>query len=227
MNHKDNLQKLKKYFSKDEISCLDIGANTGQFFQKFKDIFPNAYVYMIEANPHCERHLKKLSSSYEIIGLSNKKGTLEFYTSANRPRAKGASFYPEYTFKDLDEKNILILNIPVTTLDSYSFDRKFDLVKIDVQGSELDIITGGTTFFRDVDFLLVEVSLIEYNQGAPLADEVIEKLQEIDFYIIDVIDEHINKNQETIQIDLLFSKINKGHELGIVKKYNLLIDKEK
>jgi FkbM family methyltransferase len=222
MNPSDGLQKLKKYFSDDEINCLDIGANIGQFFHKFKDSFPHAYIHMIEANPHCEKHLTKLSSTYEIVGLSDKEGTLKFYTSATRPRAKGASFYPEHTFKNLDEKDILILSVPVRTLDSYSFDRKFDLVKIDVQGSELDIIKGGTKFLQDVDFVLVEVSLTEYNQGAPLADEVIKKLEELDFYIVDVVDEHKNKKEEILQLDLLFSKINKEHDCNIIKKYNLL-----
>jgi FkbM family methyltransferase len=221
MNPTDNLHKLKKYFLNDKINVLDIGANIGQFFHKFKDVFPNAYIHMIEANPHCEKYLKKLPSSYDIIGLSDTTGILKFYTSANRPRAKGASFYPEHTFKDLDEKDILTLSIPVTTLDKCSFDRKFDLVKIDVQGSEFDIITGGTNFFQNVDFLLVEVSLIEYNQGAPTAVNVIKKLQEQSFYIVDLIDEHKNK-EETIQVDLLFSKINKTHNLDIVKTYNLL-----
>jgi FkbM family methyltransferase len=222
MNPSDGLQKLKKYFSGDEINCLDVGANIGQFFCKFKDSFPHAYIYMIEANPYCEKHLTKLSSTYEIVGLSDKEGVLEFYTSANRPRAKGASFYPEHTFKNLDEKDILILNVPVRTLDSYSFDRRFDLVKIDVQGSELDIINGATNFLRHVDFALVEVSLIEYNQGAPLAAEIIKKLEELDFYIVDVIDEHKNKKEEVLQLDLLFSKISKEHNSNIVKQYNLL-----
>jgi FkbM family methyltransferase len=222
MNPSDNLKKLKKYFSNDKIYCLDIGANTGQFFHKFKDIFPEAVIHMIEANPHCERHLKKLSSSYEIIGLSNKDGILNFYTTTRKPRSKGASFYPEHTYKNLDQKDILILSVPVTKLDNHFFNNQFNLVKIDVQGSELDIIEGGTNFFRDIDFLLIEVSLTEYNTGAPLAKEVIKKLEEMQFYIVDVIDEHIDNQQRVLQLDLLFSKINRTHDQEILKKYNLL-----
>ena len=114
---------------------------------------------------------------------------------------------------------MIYLEIFQSTHNKYN---QFNLVKIDVQGSELDIIEGGTNFFRDIDFLLIEVSLTEYNTGAPLAKEVIKKLEEMQFYIVDVIDEHIDNQQRVLQLDLLFSKINQTHDQEILKKYNLL-----
>ena len=49
------LAKLKKYISKENIKCLDIGANTGQFYRSLIEVYPDANCYLIEVNPACEK----------------------------------------------------------------------------------------------------------------------------------------------------------------------------
>jgi FkbM family methyltransferase len=212
------IKKLQEHFPQSNISCLDIGANCGQFFDSLKELYPQSSITMVEANPHCERFLQRKKSPYHMIALSDKKGKLEFFTTKRKPRSKGASFYPEVNWKHIKEDDILKINVEVSTLDILFENQKFDLVKIDVQGAELDIINGGTTFLQSNDLLLIEVSLIEYNQGAPLAIDVVKRLENLGFYILDCIDDHISAG-ETIQLDLLFSKKINAHNTGCVKEY--------
>lgn len=218
MNPSNELIKLKKYFEKENISCLDIGANTGQFFYKFKEFFPESYVLMIEANPYCDLFLKKTNGDYRILALSDTKKSLTFNTVGRKPHAKGASFYKEVHYED---NGILKLNINTSTLDDEFLGKKFDIVKIDVQGSELDIIKGGKNFLKNIPLLLIEVPLEEYNIGAPTATDIIDELKNLEFFIVDIIDEHFDKHNRLVQIDLLFSKSIKFHDKNILTTYGL------
>jgi FkbM family methyltransferase len=44
------------------------------------------------------------------------------------------------------------------------------LVKIDVQGCELDILKGGINIINNAKYLVIELHNIQYNRGAPLED---------------------------------------------------------
>jgi len=46
-----------------------------------------------------------------------------------------------------------------------------DLIKIDVQGAELDILKGSMSIINKAKFLIVELQHTEYNQGAPLCNQ--------------------------------------------------------
>ena len=48
-----------------------------------------------------------------------------------------------------------------------------DLVKIDVQGSERDVMQGGMETIRHAKHLIVEMQHMEYNEGAPLVGETL------------------------------------------------------
>jgi hypothetical protein len=61
-------------------------------------------------------------------------------------------------------------------LDSCVLKHKFpqpDWIKLDVQGSELDILAGGSKCFSFAQFVLCEVPLVPYNLGAPNLSEVL------------------------------------------------------
>ncbi len=50
------------------------------------------------------------------------------------------------------------------------------LLKLDVQGYELEVLEGGRACLRTVDRVLVEVSLVPLYAGSPQAEEVISFL---------------------------------------------------
>jgi FkbM family methyltransferase len=216
------IEKLREHLPQSNITCLDIGANCGQFFDSLKELYPQSSITMVEANPHCDQFLQRKKSPYHIVALSDKKGILEFFTTKRKPRSKGASFYREVNWKDIKEEDMLKIDVEVSTLDILFENQKFDLVKIDVQGSELDIINGGTQFLQSNNLLLIEVSLMEYNQGAPLAIDVVKRLEKLGFYILDCVDTHISAG-EVIQLDLLFSKTINAHNTDCVKEYKNIL----
>ena len=42
-----------------------------------------------------------------------------------------------------------------------------DMIKLDTQGSELDILQGAPTVLRNVYDIIIEAQHVEYNKGAP------------------------------------------------------------
>jgi hypothetical protein len=53
---------------------------------------------------------------------------------------------------------------------------------------------------------MAEVSLLEYNQGAPLMDAVVNKMIDLGFCIVDIVDYH-RSNGIIFQLDLLFENL--------------------
>jgi FkbM family methyltransferase len=219
MSELPNKEKLKSVFDDYEsISCLDIGANTGQFANEWRKLFPNCEITSIEPNPFCENNLKKIKGvTYIQCGISNAIGELELILPKRKSRSKGASFYKELNFSNLTDDEILKIKVPVTTLDLLFPDNIFDVIKIDVQGAELDVINGGETILERATYVIMEVSLVPYNAGAPLADIVVARMADLNFFIQDIIAIHY-KNNKAMQLDLLFSKIG-THRMSIVEDF--------
>lgn len=205
-----SLEKIKNYFIPESI--LDIGANVGQFYNEIKEIFPNSYYYLIEGNDSCEVVLETLNVDYSISLLSDIEKEVDFFVRKHEPRCTGNSIYRENT-SFYDDDQIVILKKQTKTLSNILNNKVFDLIKIDVQGSEIDIINGGLEIFKNAKGVLMEISLVEYNQNAPMKDFVYEYMSKIGFLPFENIG-NINHpiTHELIQQDILFLNQKYGYE---------------
>jgi hypothetical protein len=59
-----------------------------------------------------------------------------------------------------------------------------DLIKIDVQGAELDVLMGATKTLESCKDLLIDLQDIEYNIGGPLKNQVILYLTNLGFKLV-------------------------------------------
>jgi FkbM family methyltransferase len=197
-----SLEKIKKHFQPQNI--LDIGSNVGQFYHEAKSIFPNAYFYLIEGNESCREALKDLNVDFSITLLSDIEKDVDFYIRKFEPRCTGNSIYREQT-SFYDDDQIVVEKRKTQTISQLLGNKIFDLIKIDVQGSEIDIINGGREIFENSKGILMEVSLVEYNKNAPLKDYVVEFMNDLGF----IVTEHIGNinhplTYQLIQEDLFF-----------------------
>ncbi len=181
------LNNIKKYFYPRTI--LDIGANVGEFYVFCRTIFNDSYIFCIEANPNCEEYLKSLTNNYAISLVTEKDGMYNFYTAKNKLFATGNSLYKENT-SFYSEENLEIVQMQGKTLNSlFPNAFVFDLIKIDTQGSELDILKGGTELYKKSRGIILEVSLTEYNINSPLKPEVVQYMIENDFFPVEILEE--------------------------------------
>jgi len=183
-------------------SVLDIGAYEGQWSRLFTSIYPDANILMIEANKEKEKILKEIGN-YRIALLGEKDNeTVDYYKCLNGVPT-GNGIYPENTEYEFKPEKRRTITLP-TLLGS---EKGFDLIKMDVQGSELNIIKGALPIIKKTKYLLLELQTYPYNKGAPQIEEVISYLHGLNFGFIDLFD-LMYSNNHLIQVDGLF--INKG-----------------
>ena len=198
--------KLINYSNPKRV--LDIGAHVGDFSSEVLRRAPECEIIMVEANKNCEPYLQKLNRPYEILALSNKTGTAELFVEKANAIGTGTSLYRENTDWYAAGKFEKV-EVELDTLDnrSYFSGEVIDLVKLDVQGSELDILEGGRKTITRSNYVLMEVSLLPYNEKAPLIDSLVPVMKQYGFHIEDILDyAKINGNQ-IFQMDLLFKNI--------------------
>ena len=227
-----NFQLLGSYKNFKPRGYLDIGANTGEFARIMLKTFPVIEnVLLIEANENCSKHLEKLHLNYKICLLSDSEKTLDYYMSPKSPTGTGNSYFRENTpwYSDVQpvQKSAITLD---KALSSYKCN--FDLIKVDTQGSELDILKGAIETLTKARYIILECSAdhsANYNSGAPKEKDINEYLRSFGFSHSYTIFEHIWRKKEELipgisygkvfQKDVLFSR---GKMVPSVKTYFLL-----
>ena len=189
-------------------AILDIGAHTGQFHSWAKRVWPDVGIFMIEANKLHESTLDRLAmmngDNYLIAALGDEEREVTFYTRSDKPHTEGNSYYKEHNYWDIPQ---LVQETKVTLqkLDNlFENDAVFDIIKVDTQGSEIDILKGGKDLVSKAQAIILEVSFIEYNEGAPTAEETIDYMNEIGFEERMSLGEHYD-GETIVQKDLLFT----------------------
>lgn len=194
---------------------LDIGAFEGEWTLMCKTIFSDSNYLMFEAQNSKEDKLASLKSTridYHIGLLGpelNDKS--KFYINETV-----SSALPE-SAKDNQE----FVEIPMYTVDEVLKRKNIsnaDFIKLDVQGFELEVLKGATNTLINAEVVLMEVSLIEINKGAPLINDVMSFMNERDFICYDICSIIRRPLDFALwQTDLIFVK--KSSNLVSSKKY--------
>lgn len=143
---------------RDEIKpgmvCMDLGANIGYITLLMCDIVgKHGFVFAVEPDPrnfkllHQNIVLNKYNHIVEDlnIGISDLDGKLEFWPG----ETEGNLGSVRKTKKSTKEP----INIPALTLDSYFNERRYpELIKMDVEGHELEILNGFKGSVEKEDF---------------------------------------------------------------------------
>tara|TARA_R110000868_G_scaffold252525_1_gene509165 strand:- start:7456 stop:8160 length:705 start_codon:yes stop_codon:yes gene_type:complete len=209
-----NFKEVYNYF--EPKSYLDIGACKGWAIPFVKtQLYTLERMEMIEANRAHEAELRIISQElnipYRIEVLSDTVKEVTFYLdgAGNESAGPGNSYYKEDTrhYVDTPKENRI-----TNTLDNiYSDEDSFDIIKMDTQGSELDIIKGGLNLISRTKALILEENVVPFNIGAPLHDEVRTYVESLGFTLVHVLEDKKstiqNSNGESIEhheIDTLY-----------------------
>jgi FkbM family methyltransferase len=185
-------------------NILDIGASVCQTADIMRQVWPVANILLFEGNSECEKLYQKLDYNYQIKLLGKINGTTKFYKTKWSPICSGNSIYKENS-STYNEENLIVEELPIYKLDDCVND-VFDLIKIDTQGSELDIINGGLRTFLNTKVVIAEVSLTNYNEGGCTKQQIVDKMISLKFDLISIIESVVNENNELIAESLLFIK---------------------
>jgi FkbM family methyltransferase len=210
---KARFEQLKRNGSHIQY-VLDIGAYRGDFTDTILSVWPTAIVRQIEAD---ERQASWLKQPALIALLGDKEqDSVDYYTLASDKITTGSSIFKETT-SHYNAASTIVLKKPMTTIDlldiKYNFYgdwKNHGLIKIDTQGSELLILRGAEKFLtsKQPRYILLECSVLQYNQNSPLIAEVMETMQKLNYYMADVFDTSYTQTGQLLQIDILFERKN-------------------
>ena len=182
-NHFEYLIKLRKDYNFIPKTIYDVGACVLHWTQRAQAIWPESEIVLFDATDSFEDLYIKSGLSYHINVISDKSNkVVKFYQ--NNDNFAGNSYYrenpkhspaAEYLF---DESSIVELTtIALDDLVANKFLNLPELIKIDVQGAELDILKGANKTLTTCEHLIIELRNIEYNIGSPDKEEIIDYLQ--------------------------------------------------
>lgn len=200
-----NFDLIRKHIS--PTSILDIGANVGGFYHEAKQHWPDAYFLLIEGNPACAEMLAATGASHRIALLSDSEKEVTFHTRKGAPTCTGASYLREQT-EFYNDENLITETLSTQRLDDLLDGQPFQLIKIDTQGSELDIFRGGENTLAAAKAVIMEVSHVEYNAGAPMAPDVFRFMEERGFRFGEKLGDIVHPTTRAhIQSDILFLRL--------------------
>jgi FkbM family methyltransferase len=186
-------------------TILDVGAYKGKWSEEMKKIFTDSSFFLVEGNTDCRPFLQASGFPFCIAMLSDERKFTYYYNHTGNDKT-GNSLYRERTTAYVDS-NCTVEKVDCDTLDAVVKRHTLediDFIKIDVQGSEKDVIMGGLDVVRNAKIILLELQLVEYNTGAPLIAEMIQFMDSIGFQMTDVTELHYTPNHTLLQIDVLF-----------------------
>src|SRR5258708_27032086 len=169
---------------------IDVGANRGDWTRLALSIFPDASLIMIEPQDEMQPYLSKLCSSvagchYVKAGAAREAGEL---VQTIWPDLSGSSFVPEVDSSQL--RSGKQRKTPVVTIDSLLSETypEFvpDLIKLDIQGFELEALSGANTTFGRTEVFIVETSLFGFLERQPITREVISFMFDRGYELYDI-----------------------------------------
>jgi len=185
--HSKILKKLSENFTPNVV--YDIGSSTLHWTKEVLKIWKTTNIVAFDAIESAEELYKSKNIKYSICVLSDSDNkVVKFYENKEHPAGNSCykeighpnsvNVYPEDSFT---EKISMTLET-VVKKNNYLFP---DLIKMDVQGSELDILRGGMNVINNAKYLIIELQDVEYNRGAPLANTTIDFLNKSGWEIVE------------------------------------------
>ena len=195
-------------------TVVDIGANRGQFSLLARELFPEARIIAFEPLPGPAATFQRV------------------FANDSRVRVHNIAIGPESTHTTIhvsarDDSSSLL---PITETQSRIFPgtqetgttavevRRLDevlkpdeitapaLLKLDVQGYELEALRGCEALLQNFAYVYAECSFMELYKGQALADEVIAWLRERGFALSGVYNMAYDKSGKAVQADFLFQR---------------------
>ena len=187
---------------------LDIGAAKGYWSEIAQyRFFSDADYYMIDPLQQSEEHLRELAHRsprfhYLLMAIGSQPGKLQINVGQNPDASSLLSFGANATPHHQE--------VVVETIDRLIEQRKVpppEMVKIDVQGFEMEVLKGAAKMFETAEVIIIEVNLYEFMSETPLVDKVVTHMAEKGYRIFDIAGTLRRPYQNDLaQMDLVFVK---------------------
>ncbi len=186
----------KIFFENDPLVIVDVGARKG--FEKHWGHYGDQ-IKLIGFEPNkdsykeCVERKSNSQTTYYPYALDRHKGKKDFYVTSY---SSASSFFrPNMTMAKkfgIDDELSVVKSVQVDTINFDSFQKIYglenvDFIKLDTEGSELDILKGSENALKSsVLGLSIEVRFIEILNNQPLFSDIDRYLKSLGFFLYDL-----------------------------------------
>lgn len=210
------LQQLKQA-GLSPNTVIDVGAAYGTFDLECHKLFPSAKYLLIEPLEEYKPFLDMVTRSIpnaEVILAAAAPESGEIMINVH-PDLVGSSLYLEQEDSNV---NGVPRSVPTVSLDHLVTGKLKPpfLIKIDVQGAELDVLSGAKDILERTDGIILEVSLFEFFKEGPQFGDVVAFMKSKGFVVYDIFGFAYRPLDNALcQVDVLFVQ-----EEGFLRKHH-------
>ena len=189
---------------------IDVGANRGDWTVMALSVFPDARVMMIEPQREMRAFLSQLCAMNPKVqwveaGAGRERGEL---AQTIWDDLAASSFVPQASEEAIRAGRQRLT--PVVTINELLRERPDfmpDLVKLDVQGYELEALKGASDLFGRTEVMILETSLYRFMPGMPMTADCIQFMAERGYDLYEVLGGLRRPLDGALgQVDLAFAK---------------------
>jgi FkbM family methyltransferase len=195
-------------------TVIDGGANVGQFARAVAGTFDGARIFSVEPLPEIAKQLRENMADCSRVKvlqtcLGNEDGTIKIRQNSY---SQASSILPMTAGADQGQaelKEIGEIEVPIARLDTLLKDEKLEspvLLKLDLQGYELEALKGATSVLSQCDYVLVETVFARVYEGEPLFEDIMLFLKDAGFRFIRPLNFLRDLSGRIIQMDALFGR---------------------
>lgn len=201
----------KAVLNRSLATVVDIGANRGQFALAARAI-SGAKVVSFEPLPEVAKIFRTVFAddsavTLHVAAIGDKSEKKKIHLSARDDSSSLLEIGEAQSSHFPGTHEVGTLDVEVGTLDRYLAGEDIlrpAMLKLDVQGFELQALAGCRNLIGNFDYIYCECSFVELYKGQKLAGEVICYLGELGFGLSGIYNPSYDRDGNCIQADLLF-----------------------
>jgi len=212
ISHIDSLELLELSSSLQINIIYDVGANVGTWSILAKAIIPDAQIHAFEPLATHQagfiqntRHLENVTLHRVALGSENAQSLIHItnLSDASSMLQLAPAGERQFGISEIGKHPLLMRQ-----LDDYRVENDLplpDLLKLDVQGYELEVLKGGAQCAKVAKAMIVEVSFTEYYENQCLFQEIVGQLH-IYGFTVRAFAVNTPLGQPLTQADVLFTR---------------------
>jgi FkbM family methyltransferase len=207
------LRKLFAFLPRRCPTYVDVGAFDGRFFETVRREVRLTSALLIEPQPEYHALLQARFGRATGVRIVNRlvgegRATVPFHANVQAATSSILEIDQAVVRGSFDTSRRHTTTMETVSLDELTADadEAIGLLKIDVQGAELEVLKGASRTLRRTEHIWIEVSFRPLYFGSPVFGDLHLFLQDREFRLVSLLEGFRGAGGELLQADCLFRR---------------------
>lgn len=212
MARRDRFSDLQMKIQKSNPLIIDGGAHQGNTIAKFLSSYPDSLIYAFEPLPESVAFLKKRFSGHsgikifeKALGATNSRVAFNElrYSVSSSILCPGELLYQYHGSKMDILKTMEVEQIRLDSVPELK-DTEIDILKLDLQGYELEALKGMTGIIKKIKTITLEVEFVPLYKNQALFSEIDFFLRQNNFQLLNLYELWTQKDGQLTAGDAIY-----------------------